>query len=404
MAVFQYKGINSRGQESKGTINAEALPQAKQKIKASGILLTEISEQKSGAKQEKKTGITFGKKVTVTDLSLMTRQLATLSRAKIPVVQSLTALVDQTQNPYLKIVLAEIKEKVNEGSSLAKAFNDYPKVFNHVYVNMVEAGESSGTLEIVLLKLADFTEAQVKLKSKIKGAMTYPMIMVVFGALMMGLIFAFIIPKIAKIFVSMKKELPWTTQLSIGISDFIINYWYLVIIGGFSLVYLFKKYINSKKGRSRWDALLLKLPIIGELVMMINVSRFSSTLSTLLTSGVPILASMKIVINLISNVHMKAAISESREGVSEGKPLVGPLISSGLFPPMVTHMISLGEKSGELEPMLKIVSENYEDQVESKLNGLTSILEPVMMLGMGIAVAFIVFSVVMPLMDLNKIN
>lgn len=403
MAVYNYKGISSSGQEKKGTVTAESLAQGKQKVKQLGIMLTSIREDNSSSKK-KSSSMSFGAKVNIAELSLMTRQLSTLLKAKIPLVQALTALVDQTELPYMKGVLADIKQKVNEGASLASAFGEYPKVFNNVYVNMVEAGESSGTLSIVLVRLAEFTEAQVKLKNKIKGAMMYPMIMVLFGSMMMGIIFAFVIPKIAKIFVSMKKELPWTTQLAIGISDFVLNYWYVVIIGSVMSVFFFKKYIQTKKGRSQFDAVLLKLPIVGNLSTMINISRFASTLSTLLNSGVPIIGSMKIVENLISNVHIQKSISEAKDSISEGSSMTGPLVKSQLFPPMVTHMISLGEKSGELEPMLQIISDNYEEQVETKLSGLTSILEPVMMVGMGLAVGFIVFSVVMPLMDMNKLH
>ena len=334
----------------------------------------------------------------------MTRQLATLLRAKIQVVEAFTALVDQTENPNLKITLSEIRQKVNEGTSLAKALSDYPKIFDVVYVNMVDAGETSGTLEVVLLKLADFTEGQLKLRNKIKSAMTYPIVMMGAGSLMVGIIFVFVIPKITKIFVSMKKALPLQTQICIWISNFLIAYWWLLIIAGIAGWMSFKKYIATEAGRSKFDAVVLKLPVVAEIVTMINVSRFCSTLATLLQSGVPILVSMKIVSNLISNVHMKKAIEDSRTSVSEGASLTGPLIRSELFPPMVTHMIKLGERSGELEPMLQIVAENYEDQVNTKLSGLTSILEPIMMVMMGAVVAFIIFSVVVPLIDMNNVT
>jgi general secretion pathway protein F len=234
--------------------------------------------------------------------------------------------------------------------------------------------------------------------------MTYPVIMMMAGGGMIGIIFIFVIPKITKIFISMKKTLPLQTQVCIWISNFLISYWWLLIIGGIAGWISFKKWIQTETGRSKYDAAILKMPVIAEIVTMINVTRFCSTLATLLHSGVPILVSMKIVSNLISNVHMKRAVEESRQSVSEGASLTGPLIRSELFPPMVTHMIKLGEKSGELEPMLQIVAENYEDQVNTKLSGLTSILEPIMMVMMGLVVAFIIFSVVVPLIDLNSMT
>lgn len=403
MSIYNYKGIDKGGSEVKGTINVEGMSAAKARVKSMGIMLIEIKEQTSGS-VKKSSGISFGNPVSIADLSLMTRQLATLLRAKIQVVEAFTALVDQTDNPNLKITLSEIRQKVNEGSSLAKALSDYPKIFDNVYINMVDAGETSGTLDVVLLKLADFTEGQLKLRNKIKSAMTYPVIMMMAGGGMIGIIFIFVIPKITKIFISMKKTLPLQTQVCIWISNFLISYWWLLIIGGIAGWISFKKWIQTESGRSKYDAAILKMPVIAEIVTMINVTRFCSTLATLLHSGVPILVSMKIVSNLISNVHMKRAVEESRQSVSEGASLTGPLIRSELFPPMVTHMIKLGEKSGELEPMLQIVAENYEDQVNTKLSGLTSILEPIMMVMMGLVVAFIIFSVVVPLIDLNSMT
>lgn len=403
MAIYSYKGIDKTGKEVKGSVSAENLTPAKARVKAMGIMLIEINEQTSTS-MKRTSSFSFGTSVSIADLALMTRQLATLLRAKIQIVEAFSALVDQTDNPRLKITLSEIRQKVNEGSSLAKALSDYPKIFDNVYVNMVDAGETSGTLEVVLLRLADFTESQLQLRNKIKGAMTYPAIMAIAGGSMIAIIFMFVIPKITKIFINMKRELPLQTQICVWISNFLLNYWWVVILGGFGIYHFGSRYIKTEKGRSQYDTIILKLPIIAEIVTMINVSRFCSTLATLLQSGVPILASMKIVSNLVSNVHMKRAVDEARISISEGASITGPLVRSELFPPMVTHMIKLGEKSGELEPMLKIVSETYEDQVNSKLSGLTSILEPIMMVAMGLVVAFILFSVVVPLMDLNTIR
>jgi general secretion pathway protein F len=403
MPIYAYKGLDRSGKEVKNTLNVESINAAKQRIKSMGIMLIDIKEQKAQGTSGGSSFLKFGGSVGVEDLAMMTRQLATLIKAKIQIVEALAALVDQVENVTLRLVLADLRQKVNEGASLAKALQDHPKVFNSVYINMVEAGEASGTLEIVLLRLADFSEAQVKLRNKIKGAMTYPVIMAVFGFAMMNVIFIFVIPKMAKIFQSTKKELPLITKVCIWISNFLQNYWWLVIAGIIGTIYVVSKYVSTQKGQSQWHAIQLRLPILGILTKMINVSRFCSTLGTLLNSGVPILTAMTIVKNLIPNVHMKDAIEKARISVSEGATLTAPLIQSGYFPPLVTHMIRLGEKSGELEPMLKIISENYEDQVQSRIGGLTSILEPIMMICLGVAVGFIVFAVVIPMMDINKI-
>jgi general secretion pathway protein F len=404
MPIYAYKGMDRSGKEVKNTINVESIAAAKQRVKSMGIMLIDIREQKAQGTGSGGSLLRIGSSVPVDDLAMMTRQLATLIKAKIQIVEALGALTDQVENANLRLVLSDLRQKVNEGASLAKALQDHPKVFSSIYANMVEAGEASGTLEIVLLRLADFTESQVKLKNKIKGAMTYPIIMGVFGFVMMNVIFIFVIPKIAKIFISMKKELPFITQVCIWISNFLVNYWWLVIIGILATIYGTMKYVSTPKGQSQWHALQLRLPILGILVKMINVSRFCSTLGTLMNSGVPILTALTIVKNLIPNVHMKDAVEKARQSVSEGASLAQPLIQSGYFPPLVTHMIKLGERSGELEPMLKIISENYEDQVQSRISGLTSVLEPIMMICLGTAIGFIVFAVVIPMMNMNSLR
>jgi general secretion pathway protein F len=356
MPIYAYKGLDRTGKEIKNTINVESIIAAKQRVKAMGVMLIEIREQRAHGTSGKGSLFRFGgSSISVDDLAMMTRQLATLIKAKIQIVEALSALTDQVDNPNLRLILSDLKQKVNEGASLAKALQDHPKVFSSIFVNMVEAGEASGTLEIVLLRLADFTESQVRLKNKIRGAMTYPAIMGIFGFVMMNVIFIFVIPQIAKIFISMKRELPFITQVCIWISQFLQSYWWLVIASIIGFALLCRQYVSTKKGQSQWHALQLRLPILGIMVKMINVSRFCSTLGTLMNSGVPILTALTIVKNLIPNVHMKDAVEKARLSVSEGASLTGPLITSGYFPSLVTHMIRLGERSGELEPMLKII-------------------------------------------------
>lgn len=404
MAIFSYKGIDNRtGKSVKANITADTLAMAKQRITSAGIMLIEIDEKKS-QDTPKIGGITLAKKVGVDDLALMTRQLATLISAKIPLSEALAALVDQISHPGLKIIMAEVRQKINEGASLAKSLAEYPKIFDNIYVNMVEAGEASGTLELVLVRLAEFTESRNRLKNKIMGAMLYPLIMASVGSLMMTFVFMVVIPKIARIFISMKMKLPIPTKICLFISMIIQKYWYLILISIPLIIYFVRRYLSSEKGRDRWHRLQLRLPIVGNIIMMINVGRFCSTLATLLNAGVPILVSLRIVKNLISNVHMQKAVAEASIQVAEGASLVNPLINSGYFPPLVTHMIRLGEKSGEIESMLQIVAKNYDDQVNSKLDGLTSVLEPIMMIILGGMVGFIVLSVVIPMMNLNTIK
>lgn len=402
MPLYLYKGLNSSGKEVKAEVNADSIISAKQKLRQNGVMLLSIKEKKT---KEKKSSISFGaSKVAIEDLSIMTRQLATLIQARFQIVEALASLEEQVENDYLRVVLSELKRDVNEGASMANALKKHPKVFNNVYVNMVDAGEESGTLDIVLLRLAEFTEAQLELKNKVKGAMTYPIIMVVVGFILVSFIFVFVIPKLTKVFERSKMDLPTLTKICIAVSDFMLDYWWSLPMIAFSLMYLFNRWKSSPKGERTWHSIVLKAPIFGNIVQMINVSRFCSALATLLSSGVPILVSLKIVKNLIPNVHIQGSIESASNAVQEGSSMAPALRASGHFPVMVTHMISLGERTGELEEMLQTAANNYEGQVNSKLNGLTAIIEPIMIVFLGLMVLIIVAAVVMPMMKLNQLS
>jgi general secretion pathway protein F len=293
---------------------------------------------------------------------------------------------------------------VNEGSSLAKALGSHPKAFDNVFVNMVEAGESSGTLGIVLLRLADLKEAQMRLRGKIISGMTYPALMMVVGLVLLIGIFAFVIPQLVKVFESMNKPMPVSTKALIFISDVVRDYWYLLLAVTMTGIYFFRKFVGSKEGRAKWDAFRLQLPVFGPLIRMIAVTRFASTMGTLLGSNVPILTAMNIARNLVDNAPISDAIAQARENITEGQSIAEPLRRSGQFPPLVIHMIAIGEKTGELPGMLKNVAETYEEQVTSKIQGLTALLEPAMIIVMGIVVGFIVISIFVPLLDISNIK
>lgn len=406
MALFEYKALDAAGKTIKGMIEADTVKTARGKLKKNGLILTDITEKsinaRSGANRSASSSL-FGR-IKLGDVALMTRQLASLIRANIPLIEALTALIDQVENERLKIVLSTIRADVNEGSSLAKALSKHPKVFTNIFVNMIEAGESSGTLPLVLVRLADFQESQVRLKNKVSSALMYPALMMfaAFG-LLVG-IFVGVIPKIVKIFESMNKPMPIQTIVLIWISDFIINYWYILVavsVGGFMA---FRKWINTPKGRKAWDGLLLRLPVVGPLIRMLAVARFANTMATLLAGGVPILTAMNIVKNIVANTLISEAIVQARENVTEGQSIAEPLKRSRQFPPLVIHMIAIGEKTGELPQMLQNVSSTYEEQVSVKIEGLTSLLEPAMIIFMGVVVGGIVASVFVPLIQLNNLR
>ena len=343
----------------------------------------------------------FGSRVSAQDLAIATRQLATLIGAGITLPESLTALVEQVEHPRLKKVMGAVKQRVNEGASLADALADHPRIFSTLYVNMIRAGESSGALDVVLTRLADFTEAQAALRNKLLGAMLYPAIMVIVGIAIVGILFVVVIPKVTKIFEDMNVALPWTTRILIAISSFARDYWYVILVAIPLAVWGARAFLKTPRGRQWWDARQLTLPVVGELLRMLALARFAKTLATLLSSGVPLLTSLDIVKNIVHNSLLAHVIEDARDAIREGESIAAPLKRSGQFPPLVHHMIAIGERSGQLEEMLRNIARSYDAQVEMRIGALTSLLEPVMIVAMGGGVAFIVFSILMPIMQLT---
>jgi general secretion pathway protein F len=390
----------------RSSIDSDSIKSAKQKVKKSGIVLLSI-EEKSNAKH----GSTFAKlfptlagggSVNLRLLAVTTRQFASLIKANIPLVEALAALIDQTEHVKLKSVLADIRQQVNEGISLKDALAKHPKIFQPIFVNMVESGEASGTLPLVLVRLAEFMEAQVRLRAKVSGAMTYPLIMAIVGGSLMMAIFTFVIPKIANVFKGMNKSLPWYTELVMNISNFFVNYWWALLIGIALSTTMIRRYVATEAGRIKKDRLMLKAPLFGEVVRMVAMSRFASTMSTLLNGGVPLVTAMGIVKAVVGNEIISAAIITARENITEGQSMSEPLRRSGEFPSLLLHMIAIGERTGELPNMLQMVSQNYEEQVNSKIERMTTMLEPLMIVFMGLTVGLIVMAVFMPLLDMQK--
>ncbi|MCM2280627.1 MAG: type II secretion system inner membrane protein GspF [Bdellovibrionaceae bacterium] len=399
MPIYEYKGLSKAGKNVRGTLDAENVRAARTKLKKDGIYVVDLRDKtKAAIKKNKKPG--GGKSVGVEDLSSTTRQLAVLLKANIPLVESLAATADQVENPTLKEAISDIKNMVNEGSSFYKGLSKYPKIFDTTFVSMCEAGETSGTLDVILVRLAEFTEAQNELNSKVKSAMLYPVIMFLFTMGMLSVLFIFVIPKMQTIFESAEMELPWYTNAVIGFSSILVNYWWLVLAGGIGSAIVFRTWKSSPAGSKQYDAILLKLPVVGRLARMVAVSRFTRTLSTLLQGGVPMLGAMDIVKNVVGNDVLARAIIQARDNISEGESIAGPLKKSEQFPPIVIHMISIGEKTGELENMLTQVSDSYDFQVKTQISGLTALLEPVMIIMMGIAIGVIVFSIMLPMFDM----
>ncbi|MCB0348199.1 MAG: type II secretion system inner membrane protein GspF [Bdellovibrionales bacterium] len=404
MPLYEYRGTGPGGKSLRGTIDAENERTARVKFKKEGVFLQSLRNRQKSIKKANASNTNLQRKVSVEDMALMTRQLATLLKANIPLVECLSGVSEQLENPQLKAVMTDIRDQVNEGSSFHKALNKYPKVFNTIYISMAEAGEASGTLDVILMRLAEFTESQNELRQKVTSSMMYPVLMMVFTLGVLLILFIFLIPKITAIFDQFPElVLPWYSKMIIDLSDFLIEYWLFLFIAVTSMIAMFLRWKATPNGSAQWDTILLKLPVIGKMTRMIAVSRFTRTLSTLLTGGVPMLQSMDIVKNVVSNHVLEKAITASRDNISEGENISGPLKKSGEFPPLVIHMINIGEKTGELEVMLTQVSDAYDFQVRNSVEGLTSILQPVMIVFMGIVVGIIVLAIMVPIFQLQNI-
>jgi general secretion pathway protein F len=407
MPVYEYRALNIKGSKIKGIINADSIVAARQKLRETDIFPIEIKETSAREKDEpstKKSVATLFKRVSLREVSTMTRQLATLLGGGLPLLASLTTLVSQTANPQLKKTMAQVKEQVNEGVSLAQSISYYPRIFPPLYVNMVRAGEASGTLDIVLERLADFNEKQQALRGKIRAALAYPIFMFVIGSFVLFILTTFLIPKITTIFNDMHQTLPGITIVMISVSSFLKSFWllilFLIIAAITGIRYIFAKTVRGQYIR---DKLKLKIPLSGPLLHKIAVARFSRTLGTLLQSGVPLLTALSIVKNVVNNRLIADVIQEASKGVEEGQNLSGTLSKSSLIPPMTIQMISVGEQSGTLEAMLYKVADSYENEVESSVMAMTAILEPVMILVMGLFVGLIVISILLPIFEMNQL-
>ncbi len=405
MAVFEYRALDARGKKQKGIIDANSEVQARTKLRSMGkfpVSITLTSKELSKSDGQRRRLILF-RRVKSQEVTLMTRQLATLLGAGIPLVQALDSLMAQTRNSMLKKVIAQIKGAVNEGNSLTNALGEHPRIFSSVFINMVRAGEASGTLDIVLERLADFSEKRDELQGRFRAALVYPIFMAVIGAAILFILITYIVPNITQVFADMNRVLPLPTLFLIALSDVLKNYWWVVLLL-FGIIMAGLRFIIRKpSGKKAWDYVKLKSFILGPVHQKVVLSRFSSTLGSLLESGVGLMMSMQIVQALVDNVHISKVIDEAMEQIRKGQSMTVALSASEWFPPMFIQMIAVGEQSGNLEAMLKKVSKAYEREVETAILGMTALIEPLMIVAMGLAVGFIVLSILLPIFEMNQL-
>jgi len=406
VALYEYRGIQiDSGKQVKGYRDADNPKALRAALRRDGVLLTlaaEENERKQKAKRDIKLFEVF-RQPTQSDVAVMTRQLATLVRAGIPLVESLNSLTETVQNEVLMRIITRVRESVNEGIPFSKSLSEYPKVFPTLYVNMVAAGEASGTLEAVLERLADFMEGQARLKGKVFAALAYPVLMMVIGSVLVGVLMIAVVPKVTSIFENLGRALPWYTNLLIFVSRTLANWWWLILALIVIAVVTFRRWVATPGGRMRWDTFVLRVPIFGALNLLIAVARFSRTLSTLLNSGVQLLTAMQIGRNVLGNAQLQKVVDGVIEAIREGESIADPLKRSRAFPPMMTNMIAVGERSGQLEEMLDNVSRAYEAEVDTRVVALTSLLEPLMIVLLGGVVGFIAMAILMPLIQMNQL-
>ena len=405
MPVYEYKALDGQGRSRKGIIDADSESDARARVRALGQYPVEVKESRTRQRKANEGGITFSfllERVKSSEIHVVTRQLATLLGAGIPLVQALNSLVAQTSSAALKKPIAEIRDSVNKGNSLTNAIADHPKLFSSVYVNMIRAGEASGSLNVVLARLADFGEKQEVLKGRLQAALVYPAFMAIIGSGILFILITYIVPNITKVFKEMKHALPLPTLFLIGLSDFLKVYWWVVLIFLAAGGYCIHLFMRTDYGRSIWDLIKLKTPIVGSVFQKIILARFASTLGSLLESSVELITSMQIVNAIINNVQIGSVINEAIEQIRQGKSMANSLGASRWFPPMFVQMIAVGEQSGSLEAMLKKISEAYERDVETSIMGMTSLIEPLMIVVMGVAVGFVVLSILLPIFEMNQ--
>lgn len=403
MGAFEYTAVDRRGRQQKGVLEGDTARQVRQLLRERGMLpmaITEVVERERGTRR---TSLTFRRGISAADLALVTRQLATLLRSGMPLEETLLAVGQQAEKPRLKSILLGVRSRVMEGHTLAAGLAEFPQAFPEIYRATVAAGEQSGHLDPVLERLADYTESRQQLRQRVSHALIYPVILTVMAIGIVSGLLGFVVPKIVGVFENTGQALPLFTRMLIASSDFLREYGYVVLallaLGGF----VFSRMLRRLPFRRRWHRFLLRVPLVGRLTRGINTARFTRTLSILAGSGVPVLEALRIAGEVVINVPMREAIHETAVRVREGAPLGRSLGASRLFPPMTMHLISSGEASGELESMLERAADNQEREVDSLVGALLSILEPALIVLMGVLVFAIVMAILLPIFQLNQL-
>ncbi|MFQ5519792.1 MAG: type II secretion system F family protein [Candidatus Methylomirabilia bacterium] len=398
MPVFAYQGRTAQG-AMKGEIEASDRPSAVSQLRQRQILVTSIREK---AQRKAAAAISWGqgRKVSDRDLVIFTRQFSTMVDAGLPLIQCLTILAEQSDSPALRSVTSQVARDVEAGATLSDALRRHPKVFAELFTNLVEVGETGGVLDVVLQRLSTYIEKAASLKRKVKGAMVYPVTIMGVALLVVAFMLIFVIPIFAQMFSQLGATLPLPTRIVMGMSDFMTSFWWLVFAGLAAFVYGVRAYYKTEGGRFAIDRFLLKVPVLGALLKKVAVARFTRTLGTLISSGVPILEGLRITARTAGNAVLERAIDATRASVTAGRTLADPLKASGVFPPMVIQMINVGEQTGSLDTMMNKIADFYDDEVDTAVGTLMSLVEPIMIVFLGVAIGGLVIAMYLPIFQM----
>ena len=404
MSAFEYTAVDTTGRERKGVIEGDTARQVRQLLREQKLLPVNVAEVvQTESRRQQSFGIGFARGVSSTDLALLTRQLATLVRSGLPLEESLLAVSQQTEKPRIKSILLGVRSRVMEGHTLADGFAEFPQVFPEIYRATVAAGEQSGRLDAVLERLSDYTENRQVIRQKVSNALVYPIALTVMCFSIVSVLLVFVVPKVVKVFETSKRELPIATRILIGSSDFFREYGIYALIALGVLGWLTVRHLRREGPKRQFHHALLRIPLIGRLVRGVNTARFTRTFSILTASAVPVLESLRISAEVITNVPMREAVGEASERIREGSPIGKSLGASRLFPPMTIHLISSGETSGELEQMLERAATNQERELDGLIGTLLGLMGPVLIVFMGLLVMGIVFALLLPIFQLNEL-
>ncbi len=417
MPVYQYTALTTEGREDKGLVDADSPKDARLQLRGRGLHVTGLvgadpasraaartkASAETGRRESGKGGLFRGRR-NLNELAMATRQLATLLNAGIPLMEALSALIEQSSSRILEATLRDVRERVAQGASLADALATHPRWFNALYVNMVRAGEASGALDTVLGRLADYIQGQNRMRNRISTAMTYPAILVLIGVSVVLFLLAFVVPKILEILRQQKQDLPLPTQILVFAQNALLSYWWAMLAGVVGATALFLAWRSTERGRLAWDGFVLRMPVFGELFKKQAVSRFASTFATLLESGLPVIEALNVVKAVVANKVLENTLDQCRQKITEGADIATPLRQSKVFPPVVSYMVAIGEESGKLEGLLRKISDAYNEEVDLAVQKIMTLIEPVMIVIMASVVAYIVLSIMLPILQISNVQ